>query len=86
MRGGVDTALVPKENERDLRDLPAIIKKNLDIVLVEHMDEVLSRALAIGDPATFLQEGVYDLDDIYEVPPPVAALPTTDGPHPAGVN
>ena len=86
LRGGVTTALVPKENERDLRDLPPVIKKSLDIVLVEHMDEVLSRALAIGDPKAFLHEGFHDLEDIYEVSPPAAAIPTTDLPHPAGVN
>ncbi len=37
-RGGVDTVIVPKDNEKDLKDLPPIIKKNLRIVLVEHMD------------------------------------------------
>ena len=87
MRGGVEVALVPKENEKDLRDLPSVIKKALDIVLVEHMDEVLSRALALGDPETFLQDGFHEIDDIYEVPPG-AGLPAaaTDLPHPAGVN
>jgi ATP-dependent Lon protease len=88
MRGGVETALVPKENEKDLRDLPAVIKKSLDIVLVEHMDEVLQRALAMGDPETFLQDGFHEIDDIYEVPPGAtgAPLPATDVAHPAGVN
>ena len=85
VRGGIDTALVPKENERDIRELPAVIKKSLDIVLVDHMDEVLARALALVDPDTFLQEGFHEIDDIYEVPPG-AALPTTDVAHPAGIN
>jgi len=84
MRGGVQTVLVPKENEKDLRDIPAATRKALDIVFVEHMDEVLARALVIADPDQFLQDGFHDIDDIYEVPP--APVATTDVPHPAGVN
>ena len=84
-RGGVDTVIVPKENERDLKDLPAVIKKSLRIILVEHMDEVLAEALAVSDPDSFLQSGIHELDDIYEVPRgPVES--TGDLPHPAGVN
>ncbi|MFL2936750.1 MAG: endopeptidase La [Myxococcota bacterium] len=84
-RGGVDTVIVPKENEKDLKDLPAVIKKSLRVILVEHMDEVLAEALAVSDPDTFLQAGIHELDDIYEVPRgPVES--TGDLPHPAGVN
>ena len=84
-RGGVDTVIVPKENEKDLKDLPAVIKKSLRIILVEHMDEVLAEALAVSDPETFLQAGIHELDEIYEVPRgPVES--TGDLPHPAGVN
>ena len=84
-RGGVDTAIIPKENEKDLKDLPAVIKKSLRIILVEHMDEVLAEALAVSDPESFLQSGIHELDDIYEVPRgPVGT--TGDVPHPAGVN
>ena len=85
-RGGVDTVLIPKDNEKDLKDLPPIIKKNVEIILVEHMDEVLSHALAIPDPESFLQSGIHELDEIYEVPRSSAVTPTTDVPHPAGVN
>ncbi|HIL01601.1 MAG TPA: endopeptidase La [Myxococcales bacterium] len=84
-RGGVDTVLIPKENEKDLKDLPAQIKKSLTIIPVEHMDEVLAHALAVSDPGAFLQAGVHDLDEIYEVPRSPAGSPT-DVPHPAGVN
>ena len=84
-RGGVDTVIVPKDNEKDLKDLPGLIKKNLKVILVEHMDEVLAHALAVDDPGAFLQEGVHDLEDIYEVPRLSSGAPT-DVPHPAGVN
>jgi len=83
-RGGVEIALVPKENEKDLKDLPPIIKKSIKIVLVEHMDEVLREALAISEPDSFLQDGIHDLDGIYEVPP--VPQPTAGIAHPAGVN
>jgi ATP-dependent Lon protease len=86
-RGGVDTVIIPKENEKDLKDLPSVIKKNLTIILVDHMDEVLAHALAVPDPDNFLQAGVHELDDIYEVPlGNGSARPTADVPHTAGVN
>jgi len=86
LRGGVKTVLIPKENEKDIKDLPTIVKKSLTIIPVEHMDEVLSHALALGDPATFLRDGIHDIDDIYELAPGVVKAPTTDVEHPAGVN
>jgi ATP-dependent Lon protease len=44
-RGLITRVLLPKENERDLKDVPKSIMKDLDIVLVENMDEVLCEAL-----------------------------------------
>jgi ATP-dependent Lon protease len=44
-RGGIKKILIPKENEKDLRDVPNSISKQLEIVPVEHMDEVLGYAL-----------------------------------------
>jgi len=85
-RGGVDTVLIPKENEKDLKDLPAILKKSLAIILVEHVDEVLSRALALPEGSDFFQDGFHDLDEIYEVLPGTPRLPTADVAHPAGVS
>ncbi len=40
-RAGVRKVLLPKENEIDLREVPAETKAQLEIVLVGHMDEVL---------------------------------------------
>jgi ATP-dependent Lon protease len=82
-RGGVTTVIIPKENEKDIKDLPAIIKKAITIIPVEHMDEVLFHALAVADPSAFLQEGIHDIDDIYEVP---KSPKSTEVAHPAGVN
>ncbi len=44
-RGGIKKVLVPKDNEKDLKDIPPTISRQLEIVLVEHMDEVLFHAL-----------------------------------------
>ncbi|HLO77759.1 MAG TPA: endopeptidase La, partial [Magnetospirillum sp.] len=46
LRGGLKTVLIPKENEKDLAEIPDNVKKGLEIVPVATVDEVLSRALA----------------------------------------
>ncbi len=48
-RGGIKKILIPKENEKDLKDVPKTISKQLEIVSVEHMDEVLTHALILGE-------------------------------------
>ncbi|WP_420554077.1 endopeptidase La [Neptuniibacter marinus] len=44
-RGGIKTVLIPKENERDLKEIPDNIKADLDIKAVKWIDEVLDIAL-----------------------------------------
>jgi ATP-dependent Lon protease len=44
-RGGIETVIIPHENERDLQEVPDNIKENLDIRPVKWIDEVLSIAL-----------------------------------------
>jgi len=44
-RVGIKTIIMPKENQRDIDDIPANVRKNLEFILVEHMDEVLEKAL-----------------------------------------
>jgi ATP-dependent protease La len=45
LRGGTKTVLIPKDNERDIADLPQVVRDGLEIVPVASMDEVLARAL-----------------------------------------
>ncbi|OFW97418.1 MAG: endopeptidase La [Alphaproteobacteria bacterium RIFCSPHIGHO2_12_FULL_66_14] len=45
LRGGLKTVLIPKENERDLPEIPDNVKKGLEIVPVSTVDEVLAKAL-----------------------------------------
>lgn len=44
-RAGIKQVMLPKANKRDLDELPANVKRSLDFVLVEHMDEVLKTAM-----------------------------------------
>ncbi|ATJ91954.1 endopeptidase La [Acetobacter tropicalis] len=45
VRAGIRTVFIPKDNEKDLAEIPASVKKDLEIVPVSHVDEVLARAL-----------------------------------------
>ncbi len=51
-RGGIKKIIIPKENEKDLRDIPKSISNRLEFVTVEHMDEVLPHALVLGPGET----------------------------------
>jgi ATP-dependent Lon protease len=53
-RGGIKRILVPLENKKDLQEIPAMVRKAVQIETVEHMDEVLRKALAIPNPDRFL--------------------------------
>jgi ATP-dependent Lon protease len=50
-RSGITTVVVPRENRKDLREVPRRVLKSTRIILVEHMDEVLREALCYADPA-----------------------------------
>ena len=50
-RGGIDTVLIPKENEKDLSEIPDEIKAGLDIKPVQWIDQVLEVALE-SSPST----------------------------------
>jgi ATP-dependent Lon protease len=54
-RGGIKTVLIPKENQKDVQDIPAPVLKNLTLIEVEHMDEVLRCALVLSDPESFFK-------------------------------
>ncbi len=45
LRGGVAKVLIPKDNEKDLAEIPENVKKGLEIVVVSSIDEVLEHAL-----------------------------------------
>lgn len=77
-RAGIKTVLVPRENERNLEDIPKEVAKDLEIVLVDHVDEALRVALVLDDPAKFLLDSETfprDYLGIYEDTKP--AVPVT---------
>jgi ATP-dependent Lon protease len=45
LRGGITTVLIPAENEKDLAELPSSVTEGLEIIPVDHVDQVLPRAL-----------------------------------------
>ena len=57
-RGGIETVIIPKDNEKDLVEIPKNIKDKLDIIPVKWIDQVLEIALekmpeiAISDTKT----------------------------------
>jgi ATP-dependent Lon protease len=48
--------LIPRDNERNLRDVPQKIRNSLTIELVDDVDEVLQRALIVKEGADLFKE------------------------------
>ena len=46
LRAGVKTLLLPKGNEKNIKELPEEVRKNMKIIVVETMEDVLSHALS----------------------------------------
>jgi ATP-dependent Lon protease len=46
LRAGITTVFIPKENEKDLADIPDNVKKHLKLIPVADVDEVIAQALA----------------------------------------
>jgi ATP-dependent Lon protease len=65
-RAGVKTIVIPKENEKDLADIPKLVLDVLEIHMVETMDEVLKIALAqpMPPPLHAASPAPVDIDDV----------------------
>jgi ATP-dependent Lon protease len=63
-RGRVTTVIMPKENRKDIHEIPLRVLKTMRLVLVEHMDDVLSEALA--DPKMAAKFASQDKLVVYE--------------------
>ncbi|MCP4680488.1 MAG: endopeptidase La [Deltaproteobacteria bacterium] len=89
-RGRVRTVVMPKENRKDIHEIPSRVLKAMTLVLVDHMDDVLSVALAEQEMAQkftktseliVYKEGRLvqsDMDSETEAPP----MPSNDSPSP----
>ncbi|MBF0491683.1 MAG: endopeptidase La [Deltaproteobacteria bacterium] len=80
-RGKIKTIIIPKENERDLKEIPQNILKDMVVVPVETIDEVWMRALALDDPGKLYKQGKTYEDVLSEVlypKPELAQVPKPD--------
>ncbi len=77
-RAEIFTCIIPKENEKDLKDIPAMVMKQMTVIGVEHMDQVLRTALVLSEPEKFLSEPSQSVD--WRVSASVVA-PTLVGPE-----
>jgi ATP-dependent Lon protease len=55
-RHQIKLVIIPRENEKDIKEIPARILKVVELVPVDHMDEVLKLALVVDDPENLFQE------------------------------
>ena len=87
-RAGIDTILIPRENRKDLREIPKRVLTATRVVLVEHMDQVLSEALVLSDPEALFGAGrqkplEYRQGKLIEPEKPASVRePTVDAPGP----
>lgn len=56
LRGQIKTVLIPKENEKDLKEIPPKILKAMNMVLVDHMDQVLKETLVLAEDENLFRE------------------------------
>jgi ATP-dependent Lon protease len=63
LRGGIKTVLIPEDNVKDLEDIPANIKRELEIIPVRIIDEVLAHAL-LEMPMPILSDENEKIDEI----------------------
>ncbi len=93
-RSGIRTVIMPRENRKDLREVPRRVLKAMRIVLVEHMDDVLREALCYPNPEAVFgpRKDVMEYRDgeLVTTPPKTPAAPPRGGagndpaPAPAG--
>src|SRR6201996_8114802 len=76
LRAGITTVFIPKENEKDLAEIPDNVKKHLKLVPVSDVDEVIAQAL-VRRPEAIEWEEPADTP----VAPPPAEQPTASLPH-----
>jgi ATP-dependent Lon protease len=56
LRAGITTVIIPKDNEKDLVEIPDNVKKGLTIIPVSHVDEVIDLALVRKPEAIIWEE------------------------------
>jgi ATP-dependent Lon protease len=70
-RGGITEVVIPDENSKDLKEIPAKILKNIEVITASHMDDVLNRAIVLPEGEVLFKEEEEEI-----VPPEL--LPKTE--------
>jgi len=78
LRAGITTVFIPKENEKDLAEIPDNVKKHLKLIAVADVDEVIAQALARRPQAIEWEE---PSDAPVPAPPPPAEPAGASLPH-----
>lgn len=73
LRSGITTVFIPKENEKDLAEIPDNVKKGLKIISVSDVDEVIAQALVRRPEPIEWEEPAEPV--VAAVQPAVASLP-----------
>jgi ATP-dependent Lon protease len=77
LRGGLSTVLIPKDNEKDLAEIPENVKSGLTIVPVSTVDELLKHALVAPlAPIEWIEEPTQP------APAPAVLPPAAEGERP----
>jgi ATP-dependent Lon protease len=54
-RHQIKTVVIPRDNEKDIKEIPARILKAVELIPVDHMNEVLKLALVVDDPESLFK-------------------------------
>ena len=82
-RAGVRTMIIPRENLKDMPEVPKRVRERLKVIPVDHMDEVLRVALTLDDADAFFKAAAakFDVKPLGETPVDAApAAPAGDAP------
>lgn len=81
-RAGIKTVLLPQDNAKDIPELPERIREDLELVCVNHLDEVLEIALLESDGPVFTIGSDTDPDDSNKLTVPPASKNNGSGDRP----
>ena len=73
-RGGIHRVLIPKENEKDIEEIPGTVREGVELITASHVDQVLREALKIGRLEKYqnlIEERTIRYDELFgkDVPP-----------------
>jgi ATP-dependent Lon protease len=77
-RGGVNKVLIPLENKKDIEEIPKRVLKKVELVLVDHMDEVLKQALVLKEGEKLFASEAECTPFCVEAPQESAKAPVSD--------